>query len=711
METAVEAGPKKFVVPIGPQHPALKEPGHFEITVDGEVVTGATARLGYVHRGIEKGVEGHNWAQSMYMLERICGICSHVHATAYALGVEALAGVTAPPRAQAIRVLVAELERIHSHFLWLGVAAHEGGFDTLFMYSWRDREAIMDVLEGLTGNRVNYSCNVLGGVKFDVDDKHADAIRRAIDLLEPRTHHYLKIVTTDETLIGRIRGVGKMTAEESERLGAVGPTARASGVPRDIRVDAPYAAYPDFPVKMITGTGGDLEAKFIVRLQELFESYRVVREILDKLPAGDLSVRVKPRVPAGEIDQPGRGAPRRAVLLPQERRRTQPGSLQGADAEHLQLGFGHRHGARPQARRHPDAAGRHRPLLLLQRPPRHRAPAQGRRRNVDLEATPPIRNRVLPMTNPFPPLIALLFIPGGLFLLSVGTGVRVGRSQARRPVPEPCRARGGSSRWPTSFKLLAKEEVVPDGVNPALFHALPVVALAGSLAAALYVPMAGVAPSYSFRGDLVVTLYLLSLMTLCMGLAGANTINRFSLVGATRALTQLFSYEAPFLLALLGPAIVANSWQIGEVNSFAGQHWWIAVDPADGLRRRDRRPDGQAGTAAVRLARGGDRNRRRTDDRIQRPRLGAVPHRPRRRAARRPDADGRLLHGRHPQPLRLHLEDRRAAGRHRGPAVALRPPANRPDRRPVVADWHSAGARPAAGAGLYNPIRLDRHDS
>lgn len=291
---------RKFVVPIGPQHPALKEPGHFEITVDGEIVTGATLRLGYVHRGIEKGVERQNWAQAMYMLERVCGICSHIHATAYALGVEALAGVQAPPRAQVIRVLVAELERIHSHLLWLGVAAHEGGFDTLFMYSWRDRELIMDVLEGLTGNRVNYSCNVLGGVKFDVDDKQADAIRRAIDALEPRTEHYLKIVTTDETMVGRTRNVGKMTAEQAERLGAVGPTARASGVTRDIRVESPYSAYPDFPVKAITATAGDLEAKFVVRLQELFESYRLIREILDKLPSGALTVKVKPRVPPGE---------------------------------------------------------------------------------------------------------------------------------------------------------------------------------------------------------------------------------------------------------------------------------------------------------------------------------------------------------------------------------------------------------------------------
>ena len=162
---------EKFIVPIGPQHPALKEPGHFEFTVDGEIVTGATVRLGYVHRGIEKGAEARNWTQNLYLVERVCGICSHVHATALALGVEKLAGVTAPPRAQAIRTLIAELERIHSHLLWLGVAAHEGGFDTLFMYSWRDRETVMDLLEGMTGNRVNYSANVIGGVKFDVSQR------------------------------------------------------------------------------------------------------------------------------------------------------------------------------------------------------------------------------------------------------------------------------------------------------------------------------------------------------------------------------------------------------------------------------------------------------------------------------------------------------------------------------------------------------------
>jgi ech hydrogenase subunit E len=293
--------PNKFVVPIGPQHPALKEPGRFEFTVDGEVVTGASVRLGYVHRGIEKGTESRNWVQNLYLLERICGICSHVHAMAYSLGVEKLAKVTVPPRAQAIRTLVAELERIHSHLLWLGVAAHEGGFDTLFMYSWRDREVVMDLLEMITGNRVNYSVNVLGGVKYDITGEQMDALRKGMDFLEQRSQHYLKVVTTDETFLGRTRNVGLMTADQAELLGALGPTARASGVQRDVRVDAPYASYEAFPVKVFSDPRGDLEARFVVRINELFESYRLVRDISANLPTGELSVRVPRRIPEGEV--------------------------------------------------------------------------------------------------------------------------------------------------------------------------------------------------------------------------------------------------------------------------------------------------------------------------------------------------------------------------------------------------------------------------
>jgi len=300
MSEETTSNAKKFIVPIGPQHPALKEPGHFEFTVDGEIVTGAAVRLGYVHRGIEKGCEQNTWVQDLYLLERVCGICSHSHATAYVLGVEKLAKVIVPPRAQAIRTLFLELERVHSHLLWLGVAAHEGGYDTLFMYSWRDRETVMDILENLSGNRVNYSANLLGGVKYDVDQKQSDEIRKGIDFLEERTKYYLNVVTTDETFLGRTRHVGQMTLEQAQALDAIGPTARASGLQRDVRVDAPYAAYTDFPIKLVTANGGDLEARFIVRINELFESYRIIRAILDNLPEGELTARMPRRIPEGE---------------------------------------------------------------------------------------------------------------------------------------------------------------------------------------------------------------------------------------------------------------------------------------------------------------------------------------------------------------------------------------------------------------------------
>jgi NADH-quinone oxidoreductase subunit H len=171
-----------------------------------------------------------------------------------------------------------------------------------------------------------------------------------------------------------------------------------------------------------------------------------------------------------------------------------------------------------------------------------------------------------------------LFFPGGLFLLLCGLAYE----WADRKLLARLQNRYGP-RWfqplADTIKLLAKEEIVPDGVNATLFIGLPIVALASGLTAALYVPLVGFAPVHGFSGDLIVTLYLLSLLTLCMGLAGANTIDRFSLVGATRTLTQLFSYEAPFMLALLGPAIVAGSWQVGAIADYAAGRWLLVTQP------------------------------------------------------------------------------------------------------------------------------------
>lgn len=178
-----------------------------------------------------------------------------------------------------------------------------------------------------------------------------------------------------------------------------------------------------------------------------------------------------------------------------------------------------------------------------------------------------------------PPIVMLLLFPGGLFLIAGGMFYEW--------VDRKLLARFQNRIGPRLFqpladviKLMSKEEVIPEGVNKLLFIGLPVVALAGALTAALYVPLVGLAPVASFKGDLVVALYMLSLLTLCLGLAGANTVDRFSLIGATRTLTQLFSYEAPFLLTLLGPALAAGSWQISEVNRFAAsQPWMLLTQP------------------------------------------------------------------------------------------------------------------------------------
>jgi NADH-quinone oxidoreductase subunit H len=178
--------------------------------------------------------------------------------------------------------------------------------------------------------------------------------------------------------------------------------------------------------------------------------------------------------------------------------------------------------------------------------------------------------------NNIVPIIAILIFPSGLFIMTLGLAYE----WIDRKLVAQFQNRLGP-RWfqPAAdmIKLLAKEEIVPAGTGRKLFFWLPIVALAAALTAALYVPMAGLIPSYSFRGDLIVTLYLLSMLTLCLGLAGVNTVDRFSIIGATRALTQLFSYEAPFLLTLLGPSLMAGSWQIGQINGYAQGHLWMIV--------------------------------------------------------------------------------------------------------------------------------------
>jgi membrane-bound hydrogenase subunit alpha len=291
---------EKIVIPIGPQHPALKEPESFRVILEGEKIVGVSLRLGYNHRGIEKACEERTYIQDLYLIERVCGICSHSHSTCFIQAVEEIAGVEVPKRALYIRTLVGELERIHSHLLWLGVAGHEIGFDTLFMYSWRDREIVMDILADLTGNRVNYGINAYGGVKRDISKEHQQKILKAMDTLEERTKYYVKVATEEVTLIKRLSGVGRLSKADVESLDAVGPVARASGVDRDVRRDDPYAAYGEVSFKVITVDNEDVYGRTLVRVGELMESFSIVRQVINNLPDGPIAVKVPRKIPAGE---------------------------------------------------------------------------------------------------------------------------------------------------------------------------------------------------------------------------------------------------------------------------------------------------------------------------------------------------------------------------------------------------------------------------
>ena len=294
-----------YSVPVGPLHPALKEPIQFEFELDGERIVDVDLRPGFAHRGIEyMGMSGdRNVLQVLYLSERICGICSTSHPVTFTQAVENATGIEVPPRAQYIRTIIAELERIHSHILWAGVAAHELGFDTLLHTSWRAREKVMDILEYLTGNRVNYGMFTIGGVRRDIKEEQFPKVREALEHYREALNKIYSDFLHDRTMELRTRNVGILEYQEALELAAVGPTARASGVKKDVRQDYPYLAYGEFGVDAITPTDydqynseitGDSYDKVVVRLLEVEQSVDIIEYCLNEMPEGDIINIEKP---------------------------------------------------------------------------------------------------------------------------------------------------------------------------------------------------------------------------------------------------------------------------------------------------------------------------------------------------------------------------------------------------------------------------------
>ena len=305
-ETRKEAGAgliqysTENLVPFGPIHPALKEPEYFKLYLRGEMIVDVVPRIGYVHRGLEKAAEQRRWTQNTFMFERTCGICSFAHSLAYVQAVEGLTPYEVPRRGLYIRLIVAELERIHSHLLWVGLLGHWAGFDTLFMWVWRDREIVLDLVEAIAGNRIHKSIAAIAGVKRDIPDSMKNKIVERTKYLADRAYFYKHIVDTESTLLARTRKVGNLKAETAQKLCAVGPLVRCAGLARDVRADDPYAAYGDVPIDVVTRTEGDVHSLLHLRLDELVVSANAIDYALEHMPSGPVRLKIPPTIPAGE---------------------------------------------------------------------------------------------------------------------------------------------------------------------------------------------------------------------------------------------------------------------------------------------------------------------------------------------------------------------------------------------------------------------------
>ncbi|MDD2472563.1 MULTISPECIES: nickel-dependent hydrogenase large subunit [unclassified Methanoculleus] len=298
--------PERIVVPFGPQHPVLPEPIHLDLVLEDETVVEAVPSIGYIHRGLEQLVQKREFPEYVYVAERICGICSFMHALCYCQGVEHIMGIEVPDRARYLRTIWSECSRLHSHLLWLGLFADAMGFENLFMRSWQLRESVLDVLEDTTGGRVIQGTCKIGGVRRDIEPEKLGEMHRALDSFEEKCRDLTDVFLNDETVKYRLRGLGVVGKDAAYALGAVGPTVRASGVRVDLR-ETGYAAYGDLDFRPVVETTGDCYARCAVRAGELFTSIDLIRQAIDAMPDGPLDVKVK-GMPDGEyfsrVEQP-----------------------------------------------------------------------------------------------------------------------------------------------------------------------------------------------------------------------------------------------------------------------------------------------------------------------------------------------------------------------------------------------------------------------
>jgi NADH-quinone oxidoreductase subunit D len=293
--TAVPGERETFVINLGPQHPATHGVLRVKLTMDGEYVVRAEPVPGYIHRMHEKMGENRTWAQFLPNTSRIDYLSAMHYTHAYVGAVERAARIEVPPRAEYVRVIASELNRISSHLVWWGAFLLDLGGFTPLLYAFDDREKILDLLEGISGSRLTYSYFRFGGLYNDVDETFVNGTRQFVASMRPRLEMYRKLVTDNIILRKRLEDIGPISAELCRKYGATGPVIRGSGVPYDVRKIEPYSVYAQFDFDIPVFPAGDNMARYLVRMEEMAQSLHIIEQALAKLPDGPVMGKV-PRV-------------------------------------------------------------------------------------------------------------------------------------------------------------------------------------------------------------------------------------------------------------------------------------------------------------------------------------------------------------------------------------------------------------------------------
>jgi len=292
----------ELVINMGPQHPSTHGVLRVVLRLDGEKVVDADVVIGYLHRGIEKLSESRDWTQIILLTDRMDYVAAVANNLGYCETVEKLMQLEVPRRARYIRTILAELQRIASHLVWLGTHAMDIGAVTVFLYCLRERELVLDLFEEYCGARLTYNAMRVGGLPLDIPAAWDRKVRELCAIVDEKVVEYEQLLTQNRIWLERTRGVGVISGPDAVAIGFSGPPLRASGVKRDIRKDEPYAAYEEFEFDIPVGAAGDTYDRYLVRLEELRQSTRIVRQALDGLPEGPVMGKV-PRLikpPAGE---------------------------------------------------------------------------------------------------------------------------------------------------------------------------------------------------------------------------------------------------------------------------------------------------------------------------------------------------------------------------------------------------------------------------